>query len=181
MTLPRFTDADAYALRAGRMFDGFTLSGAVTVHVRRGRIVAVDRTGSLPPPGVPLVDLGDDACLLPGLVDVRTHLAFDAGPDPVGSLVAADDGRLLARMRVAARTALQAGITTVRDSGDRGFLALALAAETAADPSRGPEILAAGPPITTPGGTLISWAARRWVRARWSTRCESVMRGAAPW
>ncbi|MFJ5214563.1 amidohydrolase family protein [Streptomyces sp. NPDC088354] len=149
------TGADApaatYALRAGRMFDGFTLSGPVTVRVRRDRVLAVDRTGSIPP-GVPLVDLGDDVCLLPGLVDVRAHLALDAGPDPVGSLVAADDERLLARMRVAARTALHAGVTTVRDVGDRGFLASALAERTAADPGLGPEILAAGPPITTPGG-----------------------------
>ncbi|MFD3453172.1 amidohydrolase family protein [Streptomyces sp. NPDC058691] len=159
MTLLRFpipqagpqTDAHAYALRAGRMFDGFTLTGAATVHVRRDRVVAVDRTGSVPP-GVRLVDLGDDVCLLPGLIDVRAHLALDAGPDPVASLVAADDQRLLARMRVAARTALYAGITTVRDAGDRGYLGAALAAETAADPGLGPEILAAGPPITTPGG-----------------------------
>ncbi|MEU6339669.1 amidohydrolase family protein [Streptomyces sp. NPDC046977] len=140
------TDDGTCALRAGRMFDGFTLSGAATVHVRRGRVVAVDRTGAVPP-GVPLTDLGDDACLLPGLVDVRAHLALDAG-----ALPAADDKRLLARMRVAARTALGAGITTVRDAGDRGFLAAALARETAADPGLGPEILAAGPPITTPGG-----------------------------
>ncbi|MFJ4986628.1 amidohydrolase family protein [Streptomyces sp. NPDC088732] len=145
------TDDGTCALRAGRMFDGFTLSGAATVHVRRGRIVAVDRTGTVPP-GVPLVDLGDDACLLPGLVDVRAHLALDAGPDTAGALLAADDERLLARMRVAARTALRAGITTVRDAGDRGFLAAALARETAADPGLGPEILASGPPITTPGG-----------------------------
>ncbi|MFF3561679.1 amidohydrolase family protein [Streptomyces sp. NPDC002574] len=163
MTLPPFpvsparprTDAGApaatYALRAGRMFDGFTLSGPVTVHVRRDRVLAVDRTGSVPT-GVPLIDLGDHVCLLPGLVDVRAHLAFDAGPDPVGSLAAADDEGLLARMRVAARTALHAGVTTVRDVGDRGFLASALAEQTAADPALGPEILAAGPPITTPGG-----------------------------
>ena len=76
------------------------------------------------------------------------HLGFDAGPDPVTAFTTADDAELLDRMRSAAGRALRAGITTVRDLGDRNYLALALNAEA----GEGPEILAAGPPITTPGG-----------------------------
>lgn len=59
---------------------------------------------------------------------------------------------MLEQTRAAARTALAGGITTVRDLGDRDYLTLRLRAELAADPTAGPELLVAGPPITTPGG-----------------------------
>ncbi|WP_351232329.1 amidohydrolase family protein [Streptomyces sp. NPDC002133] len=134
------------------MFDGFSLSGPATVHVSGDRIVRVDRTGALPADGSEVIDLGRSACLLPGLIDTHVHLAFDAGPDPVTSLAATSDSNLLAHMRAAARSALLAGITTVRDLGDRGYLSLALVEEMAEHPEQGPEILPAGPPLTTPGG-----------------------------
>lgn len=47
--------------------------------------------------------------------------------------------------------ALRAGITTVRDLGDRDYLALALRADFAAHGGAAPEILASGPPITRTG------------------------------
>ncbi|MEU4093668.1 amidohydrolase family protein [Streptomyces sp. NPDC026673] len=140
------------AIRAGSMFDGFRLSGPTTVYVSGDRIVRVDRYGGLPDDGSELIDLGGSACLLPGLVDAHVHLAFNAGLDSVTSLAATSDGDLLAHMRTAARSTLLAGITTVRDLGDRGYLSLALAEELAGHPERGPEILAAGPPLTVPGG-----------------------------
>jgi imidazolonepropionase-like amidohydrolase len=40
----------------------------------------------------------------------------------------------------------------VRDLGDRAFLAVALRESLAAEPGTGPEIIAAGPPLTSPGG-----------------------------
>ncbi|WP_436764500.1 amidohydrolase family protein [Streptosporangium sp. V21-05] len=136
------------AIHAGLMFDGTNLSGPTTVLVEGGRITGVDTTGAPPPDGVDLIDLGADTFLMPGLVDPHVHLGFDAGLDPVTAFTAADDTELLARMRTAADRALRAGITTVRDLGDRDYLALRLRAEF----GEGPEILAAGPPITTPGG-----------------------------
>ncbi|KOV51161.1 hypothetical protein ADL00_42425 [Streptomyces sp. AS58] len=141
-----------FAIHAGSMFDGFSLSGPATVHVSGDRIVRVDRTGALPADGRQVVDLGPSACLLPGLIDTHVHLAFDAGPQPVTSLTSASDSDLLAHMRAAARSALMAGITTVRDLGDREYLSLTLVDEFAGNPELGPEILPAGPPLTTPGG-----------------------------
>ncbi|MGI5138213.1 MULTISPECIES: amidohydrolase family protein [unclassified Streptomyces] len=143
---------NSFAIHAGSMFDGFTLSGPATVHVRGERIARVDRTGALPADGTEVIDLGPHACLLPGLIDSHVHLAFDASTDPVASLAATGDEDLLEHMRSAARSALQAGITTVRDLGDRDFLSLKLVEEFASSPELGPEILAAGPPLTTPGG-----------------------------
>jgi imidazolonepropionase-like amidohydrolase len=52
-------------------------------------------------------------------------------------------------MTDAGRTAARAGVTTVRDLGDRCFLALDL--RDRAEPGL-PTIVASGPPLTTPGG-----------------------------
>ena len=98
-------------------------------------------------PGVlgdfPVLDLDDDVTLLPGLVDTHVHLAFDGSPDVVASLDV-DDATLLARMTEAAHRHLAAGVTTVRDFGDRGFLALEVNTPLT--------VVASGPPLTVPRG-----------------------------
>ncbi|HEY3008076.1 MAG TPA: amidohydrolase family protein [Micromonosporaceae bacterium] len=138
------------AIRAARLFDGVSaaLVPRPMVLVEAGRIVAV-RSGGEPPADARLVDLGD-VTLLPGLVDAHVHLVFDASADPVGRLADADDEAAFAGMRRAAATALAAGITTVRDLGDRGYLGVRLRDEPATH--QGPRVLAAGPPITVSRG-----------------------------
>lgn len=131
------------AIRARRLFDGRELLGERVVHVEDGRITAVAEHG------VAELDLGD-VTLLPGLIDCHVHLVFDASADPVAHLAGASDEELLDRMRDAAAATLAAGVTTVRDLGDRNFLALRLAQKLSV--TEGPEILAAGPPITTTKG-----------------------------
>jgi imidazolonepropionase-like amidohydrolase len=140
------------AIRADRLFDGVNATPVErpVVLIETGRIVAV-LSGKEPPPGAEVVDLGA-ATVLPGLVDSHIHLVFDASLDPVGHLAAADDEEVLTRMRAGARLALSAGVTTVRDLGDRGYLSLKLRDELADDYTAGPQILAAGPPITTGEG-----------------------------
>jgi imidazolonepropionase-like amidohydrolase len=98
-----------------------------------------------------LIDFGD-ATLLPGLIDVHQHLAFDASADPVIRLEADDDAMLLLRMRLAAHRALAVGITTIRDLGDRSYLSLTLRDWFLAGAEVGPRIVASGPPITTRNG-----------------------------
>ncbi len=128
-------------LRCARLFDGDTLHhGPSTVVIDGGQIVE-------PSDDVPVIDLGD-VTLLPGLVDAHVHLAFEPGSDIARDMVEAPREVVLKRMRVHAMQALQAGITTVRDLGDRDYLAI----EAREDLPLGPEILAAGPPITSPGG-----------------------------
>jgi imidazolonepropionase-like amidohydrolase len=61
---------------------------------------------------------------------------------------------VLQRMKSAATTALRAGITTVRDLGDRGFLSLRLRELLTREAAPAPEIICAGPPLTTRGGHL---------------------------
>ncbi|MFG2993515.1 amidohydrolase family protein [Streptomyces sp. NPDC048257] len=90
--------------------------------------------------------------LLPGLIDCHVHLALDAGPDPVTTLLDTDDADLLTGMAERARQLLQSGVTTVRDLGDRNGLALRLRDSIAHDGVPGPRILSAGTPLTRPDG-----------------------------
>jgi imidazolonepropionase-like amidohydrolase len=148
MTTPTVTERGRLiALRAAWLFDG-TSSALVRdplVLIDGGAIVAVD-SGVPTPEDADVTDLGG-ATLLPGLVDPHVHLAFDASPDPVGHLASRNDDEARDAMIRAGQTALRGGITTVRDLGDRNYLSLGLRGRPGM-----PAIVAAGPPITTPGG-----------------------------
>lgn len=139
------------AIFARSMFDGLTAHGPTTIQILDGQIIAIE-SGRRTARGAESVDLGPSSFVLPGLIDCHVHLAFDAGPAPVTTMTASSDAELLDQMRRSARNALAVGITTVRDLGDRGYLCRKLAAELDSDPAAGPDVLAAGPPITTPGG-----------------------------
>ena len=135
------------ALRAAALFDGTssTLIPDPLVLIDGGAIVAV-ASGVPTPENADVIDLGG-ATLLPGLVDTHVHLAFDASTDPVGHLASRSDGEAIEAMTRAAQAALRGGVTTVRDLGDRDYLSLGLRGRPGL-----PTIVAAGPPITTPGG-----------------------------
>jgi imidazolonepropionase-like amidohydrolase len=130
-------------VRAARVFDGERMIAPPVVLIDGERIVAV---GGGVPADAPVVDLGA-ATLLPGLVDTHQHLCFDGQGGLEEQVSGVDDDRLLARARGCARRALLGGVTTLRDLGDRGFLALSLRGDRSL-----PTILAAGPPITSPRG-----------------------------
>lgn len=139
---PRLT-----AIRASWLFDG-TGSALIAnpLVVLDGATIRSVESGGEAPAGVHVVDFGG-ATLLPGLVDTHVHLAFDASADVVGHLAARDDGAVLPAMAAAGRAALRAGVTTVRDLGDRGYLSLQLR-----DRDDQPAVVAAGPPVTSPAG-----------------------------
>jgi len=134
------------AIRAGALFDGVsaTLVPEPVLVLDGPAIVGLGQ--ATVPPGAQVLDL-PGATLLPGLIDTHVHLAFDASADPVAALTARDDNTALAAMTAAGRTALRAGITTVRDLGDRDYLSLRLR-----DTPGLPTILTSGPPVTTPAG-----------------------------
>lgn len=140
-----------FGVRAARVFDGERVRGPGVVQVDGGRVTAVHTDGG-PPAGLPVTDLGAGTTVLPGLVDTHTHLALDATAAAVDRVRAAAADELTAWMRTAARRSLAVGITTARDLGDRDFLSLSLRDALAADPCAGPQLLCAGPPVTTPKG-----------------------------
>jgi imidazolonepropionase-like amidohydrolase len=138
-----------FAIRAARVFDGRAVyRDSPLVVVDGSSIAAVDRATACPSADLRVLDLGD-VTLLPGLIDAHVHLAFD--PESASNhetIVNEDNPTILTRMRRHARQHLRAGVTTVRDLGDRDYLAVALRTEFSAEPEAGPEIVAAGPPIT---------------------------------
>jgi len=140
------------ALQAAQCFDGerFRTEGA-TVLVEGEHIVGVEPLGYDVPDGVEVTTY--DGTLLPGLIDAHVHLvSLGALPGQPGSLESAgglDDDGLDAVIAQALSAQAAAGVTTVRDLGDRGYRTLmARDRRTAGEP----RILAAGPPLTVPGG-----------------------------
>lgn len=88
---------------------------------------------------------GGGGTLLPGLIDAHMHLASFRGDGP--------DGPLATALSTAAR-ALQAGLTTVRDLGARDHSAIAAGRAIAAGTADGPFVIAAGRPLSLPGGYM---------------------------
>ncbi|QNP75367.1 amidohydrolase family protein [Streptomyces roseirectus] len=168
------------ALRAGHVFDGVRARRSGTVLVEDGVILDVDFTGARPPAHAEVTDFGPDAWLLPGLIDAHVHLCWDGSADAVAHVTSGDRAAVLATARDAAAATLRAGVTTVRDLGDRDYLTLALRDGVPA--GERPEIVAAGPPITTPSGHCHflggvaqgAGALRAAVRERAERGCEVV-------
>jgi imidazolonepropionase-like amidohydrolase len=90
--------------------------------------------------------------IMPGLIDSHVHLGLDGGPDPAGRMRAETDEQQLVLMLRNARDLLGVGVTTARDLGGRGYLALVVREAIAAGLARGPRMVVAGPPVTVTGG-----------------------------
>jgi imidazolonepropionase-like amidohydrolase len=138
------------AVRAARFLDldaGRLVSPALVV-VQNGRIVSV---GGSVPAGAETIDLGD-VTLLPGLMDMHTHLTGDIEGNWVYRPVtetAADDALRGARN---ARRTLEAGFTTVRDVGSGDFVDVSLMKASDADMIPAPRIFPAGHSLGITGG-----------------------------
>lgn len=92
------------------------------------------------------------ATVMPGMMDCHVHLAFDAGPDLMSTVANADTGELSTAMAERAQQLLAAGVTTVRDLGDRDGLTVALRNSIDSGATVGPRIVAATAPLTSHGG-----------------------------
>ncbi|MGW3783499.1 amidohydrolase family protein [Micromonospora chokoriensis] len=139
-----------HAVRAERVFDGERLvDGGVLVLLDGGRIVDVRRGRAEAPEGWPVRE-APDGTLLPGLVDAHVHLGADAGPDALGRLADRAETDLDAVVEASLRAHLRAGITTVRDLGDRRDAVLRWRERGVRDDL--PTVVAAGAPVTSIGG-----------------------------
>jgi imidazolonepropionase-like amidohydrolase len=135
-----------YAIRAPRAFDGVRfLTDGATVIVDGDRISAVESERFEVPAGVAVSTYA--GTVLPGLFDCHTHLVADAtlgGLERAGAMPDQEVDEVIAK---SLRRHAAAGVTTVRDLGDRGYRTLAFR-----DRPGLPRVVAAGPPITTHAG-----------------------------
>jgi imidazolonepropionase-like amidohydrolase len=141
-------------LRAGLLIDGTgrePLRDAVLV-IERGRVTQVGAEATLSAPrDAEVLDYSEQA-VLPGLMDCHVHFILSSSDIPLRELEAEDDFTLMLRAAEAARLALRAGITTVRDLGDRNGTMRALRDAITAGLVPGPRLLWCGAPITPTGG-----------------------------
>ncbi len=143
---------EALALRARRMLDvraGEMLEN-VTMLVEGERIAAVNPASV--PEGARILELGD-VTLLPGLMDMHTHLNYDLETNWVHRPVEETPELNALRGVPAARKTLLAGFTTVRDLGaSLGFADVALARAIEAGWVVGPRMIPAAHAISITGG-----------------------------
>lgn len=138
------------AIRAPRAFDGArAVEGGATVMINAGKIVGVEPAGIDLPDGTILID-HPDATILPGLIDSHVHLCADSIDGALDRLETYDDAQLDEVIDAALQRQLAAGVTTVRDLGDRRY-AVVDRRDAGGEEVR-PTIVASGPPITSVRG-----------------------------
>jgi imidazolonepropionase-like amidohydrolase len=147
------TQARSLYVEAGRLLD--VESGSVStgqcILTEGERIARIEPCGATPA-GAERVDWSTYT-VLPGLIDLHTHLA-DAGQDADVALPLKTSPQATALIGAQnARTTLLAGFTTVRDVGTyRGLTDVALRDAINAGRVPGPRMFVAGAYITVPGG-----------------------------
>ncbi len=137
----------------GTLIDGVSEAPRreVSVVVDGDRIVDVTPGYLTPAAGDTVIDQRN-ATVLPGLIDLHTHLTFEVTPQSYteGFFMTPADYAL--RATVFARRTLEAGFTTVRDLGDTGNVSIALRNAVNKGLVVGPRIFTAGKSIATTGG-----------------------------
>lgn len=129
-----------------------------TVVIRGGKVVAV-RDGLLGAeavenPGDATVEVIDlrDRFILPGLMDAHAHLMWSGGDHPPKKADKMLEADLTLWTLRNARVTLMSGFTTVREQASGPHPVFAVRDWINAGKFLGPRILAAGNPITAPGG-----------------------------
>src|ERR687886_745474 len=111
-------------IRSAGLFDGDRfLPGPVTVVVEDSKIVGVEAGRPDAPDHAEVLDLGD-ATVLPGLVDTHVHLVGDDGWGALDRVAGYSPEELASVVAESLQRQLAAGVTTVRDLGDRDWVAV---------------------------------------------------------
>jgi imidazolonepropionase-like amidohydrolase len=142
-------------LRAGHVLDVHTGKETPnqTIVIEGDKITALTPTADTPAkPGDREVDLANYT-LMPGLIDVHTHLTGATDFDPYFELSMTPGKEAIIGVENA-RTTLEAGFTTVRNVGANDFTDVALRDEINAGHIPGPHMQVSGPPLGITGGHM---------------------------
>jgi imidazolonepropionase-like amidohydrolase len=140
-------------VKAGHVLDVKTgkVADAQTIVVVGDAIQSIVPTASVAPqPGDTVVDLGR-LTVLPGLIDVHTHLTMNTDFDPYRELTSTDAKEAINGV-VNARTTLMAGFTSVRNVGASGYTDIDLRDAINSGQVPGPHMLVSGPALGITGG-----------------------------
>ncbi len=145
--------AETIYLTAAHMVD--PVAGKVVdkpaIIIKDDKIVSVGAAASLPVPAdARKIDLGGET-ILPGLIDMHTHIT--SRPDKAGyaRLGVSVPAQAVSGVANAEKT-LQAGFTTLRNVGAAGFADVALRDSINAGETDGPRLFVSGPLIGATGG-----------------------------
>ena len=103
------------------------------------------------PAGAEVIDAGG-TWLIPGLMNMHVHLGLKLPGKMAAELANETEGELALRVAANARGVLQAGVTTIRLTGQRGHTDLALKKAIAKGQAIGPHIHSAGEALGITGG-----------------------------
>ncbi len=140
-------------VRAGHLLDVKTgkVLDAQTIVVVSDTIQSIAPTASIPAePTDKVVDL-TGMTVLPGLIDVHTHLTMATNFDPYNELTMTNAKEAITGV-ANARTTLLAGITTVRNVGANGYTDVDLRDAINSGQVPGPHMMVSGPPLGITGG-----------------------------
>lgn len=143
----------SWLIHAGALIDGRADSATrdVSIRVRDGKILAVLPGHARPQRDERVIDLRGYT-VLPGLMDMHTHLTSELGPTSYSERFFLDPAHFALRGAQYARRTLMAGFTTVRDLGDRHNVSVALRDGIARGWIVGPRVFTATKSIATTGG-----------------------------
>ncbi|WP_277784532.1 amidohydrolase family protein [Caulobacter segnis] len=145
----------SFVLVGGRLFDGTGKAARpATVVVIGKTITAVLEPGDRNWPAEAVVHDVTGKTVMPGLIDLHTHLTFMAGSDAASVYSSANLSASESTMRAVKRMSvyLESGITSVRDVASHGDVPFVLKRLQASGEVPGPRIFTAGQLITQTGG-----------------------------
>jgi imidazolonepropionase-like amidohydrolase len=149
------TPATRTLVRAGHLLDVKTGAepAAQTIIVTGDRIVAIAPTASTPAQSTDKVIDLSNYTVMPGLIDVHTHLTMANNFDPYFELSMTPAKEAIIGVENA-KVTLEAGFTTVRNVGANDFTDVALRDEINAGHIPGPHMQASGPALGITGGHM---------------------------
>jgi imidazolonepropionase-like amidohydrolase len=147
------TRAETIYLTAAHMVDPASgkLIDAPAVVIKDDRVLAVGTAAALAAPaGARHIDLGGET-ILPGLIDMHTHITGRADAHGYAALAISTPASAITGVANAYKT-LQAGFTTLRNVGAGGYADVALRDSINRGETIGPRLFVSGPLIGATGG-----------------------------